>query len=99
MKKNGMSCDIDTLMYMGDKYYQLIAGGKLQLCIETLSSIGLTSDNINMLIKYGTMCRYKNTLQKKIKKEYDRCKGKAPKRQTKEHIKGDAGAKVSGLGC
>jgi hypothetical protein len=38
--------------------------------------------------------RYKNTLQKKIKKEFDRITGKAPKRAPKEKqkSKGDESA-------
>lgn len=76
MKRNRSSHDDETLMFMGAKAFNEIANGNITGCIQEMVRMGMSSDNINMTVKYGTMTRYKNTLQKKIKKEFDKVAGK-----------------------
>lgn len=90
LRKKGMSFDLDSLMFLGAKCYHEIVHGDMTTCIKDMVDMGMTSDNINMTVKYGSMMRYKNTLQKKIKKEYDKAIGKVVKRapRTKEKTGG-----------
>jgi Replication factor RFC1 C terminal domain/ATPase family associated with various cellular activities (AAA) len=84
---NRLSCDLDTLIYMGSLCHHQVVHGDMTACIEALVRMGMSSDNINMLIKQGTMVRYKNTLQKKVKKEYDKVTGKVARRAASRSTK------------
>jgi Replication factor RFC1 C terminal domain len=81
--KQSCSNDMDTMTALGYISHYQITNGDITACIQRLVKNGMDSDNINMLVKHGNMIRYKNTLQKKIKKEYDKVIGKTPRRKPK----------------
>lgn len=74
LQKNNMSYDNETIVYMGALFYDMIVKGDISDCVKKLADIGMNTDNINMILKQGNMLRYKGTLQKKVKKEYDKYK-------------------------
>ena len=77
LQKAGLSHDSDTIIYMGVYYFNMISNGDIAKCINDLSLIGMNTDNVNMLLKQGNIIKYKGTLQKKIKKEFDKQKSPA----------------------
>lgn len=74
LRKRGWSVDTDTLLATGRIIYAQMSSTGFDEHLKEYISLGLTADNINMLVRCGTLLEYKNTIQKKIKKEYDRVK-------------------------